>query len=72
MTLNDQPLRHRTFLIVIAALTLATSPWAFVGRRVRLVFGIPVWLWSSIIFTVLLAGMTAFGILRWWRDDESD
>jgi uncharacterized membrane protein YvlD (DUF360 family) len=70
--MRDQPVNHISFLIAVAVLTLATAPFAFVGRPVLLVFGVPLWLWSSILFTVLLAGVTVWGALRWWKDDELD
>ena len=70
--MRDQPANHPLFLIVIGLLTLATTPFAFVGRPVRLILGVPLWLWSSILFTVLLAAATVWGALRLWKDDERD
>lgn len=51
---------------------LGTVPIAFVGRGPAFVFGLPLWLWSSFAFTVATAGITAWGLTRYWRDDDHE
>lgn len=70
--MRDQPANHPLFLIAVGVLTLATAPFVFVGRPVRMILGVPLWLWSSIFFTVLLAVATVWGALRLWKDEDDD
>lgn len=66
----DEPRRHPGFLIVLALTALATVPWFWIGRPVTLLAGIPLWLWGSVLGTLALSFVTAWGILRYWRDDD--
>lgn len=66
---RDEPRRHPLFLLLLALAALGTIPVAFVGREAVFWLGLPVWLWSSILFTAALSGVTAWGILRFWKDD---
>ena len=68
----DEPRRHPRYLILLAVAAIGTVPFAFIHAPAALVFGLPLWLWSSIGFTVALAGLTVWGILRYWKDDPGD
>jgi hypothetical protein len=70
--MTDEPRRHRLFMICLALAILGSVPFAFVGRAPTPVLGLPVWLWSSIFFTVALAVLTAWGFVRYWKDDADD
>ena len=68
--MTDEPRRHRVFLLLIAAASLGAVPFPFIGRENAFVMGLPVWLWSSLGFTVALAGLTTWGLLAYWKDDD--
>ncbi len=48
----------------------ATVPVFFVGDSPAFWLGLPVWLWSSLGWTAVLAVLTAWGLLRYWKDDD--
>ncbi len=66
----DEPRQHPLFMLLLLLCALGTAPFLFIGSESRLVLGLPTWLWSSIGFTVALSLLTAWGVLRYWRDDE--
>jgi hypothetical protein len=68
----DEPRRHPVFMTLLAAAAAGTVPFAFAGAGPTMVWGLPLWLWWSILFTVLLSGLTAWGILRYWKDGTGD
>lgn len=70
--MTDEPRRHWLYLILVALAILGSVPFAFVGRTPAPVFGLPLWLVSSMIFTALLSFLTAWGIMRYWKDDDVD
>lgn len=55
---------------MLALLILGGVPFAFIGREPSQFLGLPVWLWSSALFTAGLSVATAWGILRYWKDDR--
>jgi hypothetical protein len=70
--LRDEPRNHALFLILVVVAAVGAVPFWFVGRDTVFVLGLPVWLWSSLAFAVGLSGVTVWGILRLWKDDELD
>ncbi len=69
----DEPRRHRWYLLLLALLAIATVPFPFVGRELRLFWGLPLWLWWSFGAITCLSLTTAWGILRLWtRDIDPD
>ena len=68
----DEPRKHPVFLTLLALAALGTVPFAFLGAGATTLFGLPTWLWSSIAFTFALSVLTAWGILRYWKDDSID
>ena len=67
-----EPRRSPLFLVLLGVCVLGSVPFLFVGRDVQLVLGLPLWLWSSMGFTVALAVVTAWGMLSLWKDEEHD
>ena len=70
--MKDEPRRHRSYLVLVAICSLGSIPFLFVVLEPRELFGLPLWLWSSLIFTACLSAITAWGIQRFWEDDGSD
>ncbi len=70
--MRDEPRKHPLFLLLLALAAIGTVPIAFVGREPASWLGLPVWLWSSVGFTLLLSALTAWGVLRYWKDDDLD
>jgi len=70
--MTDEPRKHPVFLALLGLVALGTVPIWFVGREPTSWLGLPLWLWSSIGFTMALSGLTAWGVLRYWKDDELD
>lgn len=68
----DEPRKHWAFLILAGLASIGAVPFWFIGRPTTLLLGIPVWLWSSMAFTVALSAITVWGLLTFWRDDELD
>ncbi len=66
----DEPRRHRRFMLTVVLVALATAPFPFIGRETVMVLGIPLWLWWSFAFTAALSCLTAWGVLRLWRDGD--
>ncbi len=69
---RDEPRRHPLFLALLGLAAVSTAPFALLGAPDASWLGIPVWLWASLGATACLAGLTAWGILRYWRDDRFD
>ncbi len=67
---TDEPRRHPVFMTLLGLACLATVPWPFVGLEPVLWLGVPVWLWWSLGWTVVVSGLTVWGVLAYWRDDE--
>jgi hypothetical protein len=68
--MKDEPRRHPGYLALLAIVSLGTVPVLFVGSESEGWLGLPAWLWSSMAFTLALSALTAFGILRLWKDDD--
>lgn len=64
----DEPRRHRGFMAVLGLLALATAPFPFIGAEPRMLLGLPLWLWWSIVMTVAFAALTSWGFGRYWKD----
>ena len=70
--MSDEPRKHPFFLLLLSLAAVGTVPICFVGRQPASWLGLPLWLWSSIGFTLALSALTAWGVLRYWKDDELD
>jgi len=69
---RDEPRRHPIYFLLLALSALGTVPVIFIGRVGGIFLGLPIWLWSSIGFSLALSALTAWGVLRYWRDDRFD
>lgn len=70
--MQDEPRRHPIFLLCLVLTMLGSVPFLFVGSEQGHFWGVPYWLWSSAGFTVALAVVTAWGIVRYWKDSDCD
>ncbi len=70
--MQDEPRRHVTFLVLAAITSIGAVPIWFVGRPTVFVLGVPLWLWSSMVFTAGLSAVTVWGILKLWKDEDLD
>ena len=68
----DEPRKHPAYLALLLFAALGTAPFAFIGGEPRSILGLPLWLWSSMVFTLALSVLTAFGALRLWTDEDDD
>ncbi len=58
-------------MVLLGLVALGTAPLPFLGEgSPRLWLGLPLWLWWSGGFTVLLSALIAWGVLRYWSDDD--
>ena len=69
---RDEPKRHPLYMFLLALSALATVPFLTAGGSSSFMWGLPTWLWLSLAATCLFAGLTAYGILRYWRDDDNE
>ena len=68
----DEPTRHAGWLTLTALVALTTAPYLFLlpGLRSAELLGLPAWLVSSVTATLLLSGLIAWGLRRYWKEDE--
>ena len=70
ITPQREPMNKRWFLPVVIVLVLASVPWylpaGFVGR---LIGGLPIWIWTTMVCSFLIAGVTCYMALQEWGDD---
>ena len=57
----DEPRRHPIFMLLVAVAALGAVPFLFIGSGGELLLGLPIWLWSSIGFTIALSLLTVPG-----------
>lgn len=65
-----EPRRNPLYLALITICIVGAAPFLFQGRPTTIVLGLPLWLWSSALFTAGLSATTVWGLLRLWRDDD--
>lgn len=65
-----EPRASRRFRWLTLAAIFGTVPLPFIGSTTRFWLGLPLWLWWSAGFTVLLSAVTAWGLVVLWRDDD--
>ena len=68
--MRDEPRRHPVYMLLLAVAALGTVPIFFVGAPAWSWLGLPVWLWSSAGFTLVLSCLIAWGVLRYWPDED--
>ena len=67
---KDEPRRHPLYFTLLALVALGTVPLPFLGRETVFLLGLPAWLWWSFGMTAAFAGLTSWGILRYWHTDD--
>ena len=70
----DEPTRHRWFLPAVAVILILSVPW-YLPREIgdRLLAGLPLWTWITVVCGTALAALTAWASLRLWRNEtDSD
>ncbi len=68
--MRGEPRQHPIYMVLLGLAALGSVPIWFVGATPRSWMGLPVWLWSSIGFTLALSILIAWGVLRYWEDDD--
>jgi len=66
----DEPLRHRWFLPTVVVILVLSVPW-YLPSEIgdRLVSGLPLWTWITVVCGTALAAVTAWASLRLWRNE---
>ena len=66
----DEPTRHGWFLPTVAIILILSVPW-YLPRGVgdRLVRGLPLWAWITVVCAAALAVVTSWASLRLWRNE---
>ena len=67
--MSDEPRNHPVFMITLGLVSLATAPFPFLLWPDATLFGLPAWLLWSLGLTATLSVVTAWGTLRYWKDD---
>ena len=70
--LEREPARQWWYIPLILGLILISIPWSGLLPSERIVMGLPVWIWIPLGSTLGLSILTAFAILRFWADGDSD
>lgn len=72
--LTREPLGVRWYLPAVLLLVIISVPWYRQSGEIgRIVFGLPGWVWTSLVCGFGVAALTAWAALRAWRDpDDGD
>lgn len=66
-----EPMQQVWFLPVILLLIAISIPWYRKSGEIgAVVWGLPLWIWVTLICSAALAGVTAVMSLFFWDDDE--
>ncbi len=66
----DEPIRHRWFLPTVVVILTLSVPWYLPSELGdRLVGGLPLWTWITVVCAAALAAVTAWASLRLWRNE---
>ncbi len=66
----DEPLRHRWFLPAVVVILTLSVPWYLPSETGdRLVGGLPLWTWITVVCAAALAAVTAWASLCLWRNE---
>ncbi len=66
----DEPIRHRWFLPTVVVILTLSVPWYLPPETGdRLVGGLPLWTWITVVCGAALAVVTAWASLRLWRNE---
>jgi hypothetical protein len=68
---ESEPTRRRWYVPALVGLVVASVPWyREAGVLGDLFFGMPGWVWVSLLCTAGVSALTAIGLLRYWRDGD--
>ncbi len=68
---ESEPARRRWYVPAAVVLVALSVPWYRApGVLGELHFGLPAWVWVSLLCTAGMSTLTAIGILRFWRDKD--
>jgi hypothetical protein len=68
---TSEPARRRWYVPLLLFLVVLSVPWyRKAGSMGELILGMPAWVWTSLFCTVGVSALTAFGILKYWRDED--
>ena len=66
-----EPMQKRWFLPAILVLVVLSVPWyREAGETGKIIGGLPLWIWTTIGCSFVIACLTAWMALRFWDDDE--
>lgn len=69
--LDREPAKQRWYLPALLVLIVLSVPWyREAGSMGALVWGMPVWIWTSLGCTAGVSVLTAVAALRFWRDGD--
>ncbi len=68
-TPEREPFQVRAFRWGVVLILAVATPWYLPDRwGMRILAGLPVWVWVALSAAFLLAVLSSFGALVWWRD----
>jgi hypothetical protein len=68
---KSEPARQWWYVPSLLVLVVLSVPWyREAGSLGELIFGMPAWVWTSLLCAAGVSALTAFGILRYWRDED--
>ncbi len=68
---SSEPARRWWYVPSLLVLVVLSVPWyREAGAMGELILGMPAWVWTSLVCTVGVSALTAFGILAYWRDED--
>jgi hypothetical protein len=70
-TPKSEPFRQWWYLPVLLLLIVFSVPWYRAAGSVGSIYhGLPIWVWTSLGCSFGVAVLTAFAILRYWKDGD--
>lgn len=70
---RSEPTALRWYVPTILVLIVLSIPWYLPSGQVgTVVAGFPLWIWTALGCSLGIAILTAFAILRSWKDDDPD
>jgi hypothetical protein len=68
---TSEPTRRRWYIPALLILIALSVPWyREAGTMGELIFGMPGWVWVSLLCTAGVSVLTALAALRFWRDED--
>ena len=82
--LEREPARQFWYIPLIILIIVVSIPWSGLrffeteapagpsSNSETIILGLPLWIWIPLGGTLCLSILTAFAVLRFWRDDDSE